>query len=102
MKQTTRNFTSATLSEVPVLSRRSFLSNASLAGAIALSPFSGIAKGVRNDDSDDDSDHSQLRKGDKTILIAAEIAEALGVTTYTNIVNMAPFSLTFYSMTKGI
>jgi hypothetical protein len=91
MKQTTRNSTLMTLSEVSALSRRSFLTKASLAGAIALSPFSDIAKGVGNDDTDDDNDHGQLRKGDKAILIAAEIAEALAVTTYTNIINMAPF-----------
>jgi hypothetical protein len=32
-----------------------------------------------------------LKKGDRDILIAAEIAEALAVTTYTNIINRAPF-----------
>ena len=33
----------------------------------------------------------KLKKGDVQILIAAEIAEALAVTTYTNIINTAPF-----------
>jgi hypothetical protein len=32
-----------------------------------------------------------LRKSDREILIAAEIAEALAVTTYSNIINLAPF-----------
>jgi uncharacterized LabA/DUF88 family protein len=32
-----------------------------------------------------------VTKGDVDILIAAEIAEALAVTTYTNIINRAPF-----------
>lgn len=34
---------------------------------------------------------SGLTKGDTDILIAAEIAEALAVTTYTNIINRSPF-----------
>jgi hypothetical protein len=32
-----------------------------------------------------------LTPGDREILIAAEIAEALAVTTYTNIIETAPF-----------
>jgi Ferritin-like domain len=32
-----------------------------------------------------------LKKSDRDILVAAEIAEALAVTTYTNIINIAPF-----------
>jgi hypothetical protein len=47
-----------------------------------------------HDDKDDDYDHKQaggLTRGDFEILIAAEIAEALAVTTYTNIINKAPF-----------
>jgi hypothetical protein len=36
-------------------------------------------------------DDSRLKEDDKAILIAAEIAEALAVTTYTNIIRMAPF-----------
>jgi hypothetical protein len=92
MKQTTRNSTtSAALSEVSGLSRRSFLTKASVAGAIALSPLSALANGGWNDHEDDDVGHGRLRKGDKAILIAAEIAEALAVTTYTNIIDMAPF-----------
>jgi hypothetical protein len=34
---------------------------------------------------------SGVTKGDRDILIAAEIAEALAVTTYTNIINRSPF-----------
>jgi hypothetical protein len=67
------------------LSRRSFLTRASLLGGAALLPVSVLAR----DDGDDDDDH--LRHGDREILIAAEIAEALAVTTYTNIINQAPF-----------
>src|SRR6202042_2277936 len=36
-------------------------------------------------------DHDHLNKGDRAILVAAEIAEALAVTTYTNIINNSPF-----------
>ena len=68
--------------------RRSFLKMASIAGAAALASKSGFADGV-NDNHDDES--QQLTTGDVSILIAAEIAEALAVTTYTNIINMAPF-----------
>src|SRR5436305_8479211 len=32
-----------------------------------------------------------LSRGDRDILVAAEIAEALAVTTYTNIIDRAPF-----------
>jgi hypothetical protein len=92
MKQPMRNSTtSVVMSEDLRLNRRSFLSKASVAGAIVLSPFFAFASGGRNDHEDDDDDHGHLRKGDKDILIAAEIAEALAVTTYTNIIGMAPF-----------
>jgi hypothetical protein len=43
----------------------------------------------RADDRDGVND--ELTKRDRDILIAAEIAEALAVTTYTNIINAAPF-----------
>lgn len=62
--------------------RRSFLKLASLAGAAAMASKSAFA----------DNDKAQgLTKDDVNILIAAEIAEALAVTTYTNIINKAPF-----------
>src|SRR5690348_6052969 len=67
--------------------RRSFLKMASLAGAAGLASTSGFADG---DDDRDDEFHG-LTRGDRNILIAAEIAEALAVTTYTNIINLAPF-----------
>lgn len=44
-----------------------------------------------HDDHDHDHDKSGLTRGDRNILIAAEIAEALAVTTYTNLVNTSPF-----------
>jgi len=76
-------------SEVSGVSRRSFLTRASV-GALALSPLSALANGSQDDD---DNDQCRRKERDKAILIAAEIAEALAVTTYTNIINTAPFFL---------
>jgi hypothetical protein len=73
---------------LPEVSRRSFLTRASLAGALALAPFSTLANAGRDED---DEQLRHLTERDKAILIAAEIAEALAVTTYTNIIRSAPF-----------
>src|SRR5215472_8770450 len=76
-------------------SRRSFITSAAVTGAVALLPLSLLAldkeKDESNDDSDQDRDDSGLRKSDRDIILAAEIAEALAVTTYSNIINTAPF-----------
>lgn len=84
--------------------RRSFLWMASLLGAggllglgAVLDGTSAKAKELRREESDgqDDEEHRQndfdVKKRDTDILIAAEIAEALAVTTYSNIINTAPF-----------
>ncbi len=78
--------------------RRSFLKKASLAGATGAFAFAGLldlavgksasANTLRRE-SDHDSD--DLRPEDREILIAAEIAEALAVTTYSNIIDNSPF-----------
>lgn len=68
--------------------RRSFLKLASLAGATAVASSSALAE---DGDNDRDDRPDELTKRDRDILIAAEIAEALAVTTYTNIINLAPF-----------
>ncbi len=79
----------------PALSRRSFLRGATLAGATTLTAFSGIitpASAQQEEDANTmkaEKDH--LKKGDRDILVAAEIAEALAVTTYSNIINTSPF-----------
>jgi Ferritin-like domain/TAT (twin-arginine translocation) pathway signal sequence len=69
-------------------SRRSFLKGAGLAagGAMALAslPVSQVL-------ADDDDDRQGLTKNDVDILVAAEIAEALAVTTYTSIIDIASF-----------
>jgi hypothetical protein len=79
-------------SEVSGVSRRSFLTKASI-GAIVLSPFAVLATENREDASASGRNPNGLRKSDKAILVAAQIAEALAVTTYTNIINLAPFFL---------
>lgn len=78
------------------LSRRSFFTRASLAGGAALLPITALAR-----DDGDNNGHSHLRPDDIEILIAAEIAEALAVTTYTNIINQAPFFTRLASDDQG-
>src|SRR5215831_2100698 len=76
-------------------SRRSFITTAAVTGAVALLPLSLLAldtgRGQDGTNDDNNRDDSGLRKSDTDILIAAEIAEALAVTTYSNIINTAPF-----------
>jgi hypothetical protein len=83
-------------SEVSSPSRRSFLRNATFAGATTLATLGGLSTTATAEQKDEDNqsmkdEHDHLKKGDRDILVAAEIAEALAVTTYTNIINNAPF-----------
>src|SRR5258708_13097062 len=75
-------------------SRRSFLKGAALTGATTLAALGGFATAAAAQQHDDDdsmkSEHDHLKKGDRDILVAAEIAEALAVTTYSNIIDIAP------------
>ena len=84
--------------------RRSFLWMASLMGAGGTLALGSLLDGTaakakgrddRDDDRGDDDRHDRddagAKQQDTDILIAAEIAEALAVTTYTNIINTAPF-----------
>jgi len=48
-----------------------------------------------------DNDADEIKKRDRDILIAAQIAEALAVTTYTNIINAAPFFTRLESDDRG-
>ncbi|MBV8630379.1 MAG: ferritin-like domain-containing protein [Silvibacterium sp.] len=85
--------------EVPSgMTRRSFFRNVTIVGASSAVALGGLVKlasamdqehEARHEENDHDSD--DLKKGDRDILVAAEIAEALAVTTYTNIINAAPF-----------
>ncbi|HTA16049.1 MAG TPA: ferritin-like domain-containing protein [Solirubrobacteraceae bacterium] len=68
--------------------RKSFLKSAAVAGAGAtslgaLAPAAALAKGRKG--------KGRLTHGDVEILKAAQIAEALAVTTYSNIIDAAPF-----------
>ena len=87
--------------------RRTFFKRASLygAGASALafagsSAFGGLLRAAEASDSPKPG-VSGLTAGDNEILIAAEIAEALAVTTYTNIINTAPFFKNLQSDDQG-
>lgn len=74
--------------------RRLFIKRTSAIGATSLLGFGALLNVASADDDDRDDDHKHeggLTRGDFNILIAAEIAEALAVTTYTHIINTAPF-----------
>jgi hypothetical protein len=68
------------------LSRRTFFTSAAAFGATAVVAGSGLGTLARAQ-----STGTGLTSGDTAILIAAEIAEALAVTTYHHIVKQAPF-----------
>jgi hypothetical protein len=77
-------------------SRRSFIKGAAFTGATTLAALGGLATVASAAEQQEDTEsrkyeHDHLKKGDRDILIAAQIAEALAVTTYTNIIDIAPF-----------
>jgi hypothetical protein len=96
-------------------SRRQFLGHAATTGAGviagstalgALAPTLAAAKGGHgNNGKHKGASHGVKKHGitkrDTEILIAAEIAEALAVTTYTNIINTAPFFTRLESDDQG-
>jgi hypothetical protein len=86
------------------VSRRSFLKSAAFAG-VALGSLPATAWAAQSEhELDQDSmksEQERLKKDDRDILIAAEIAEALAVTTYTNIINIAPFFQSLESDDQG-
>jgi hypothetical protein len=80
------------------ISRRSFFKRAVITGAtsaIALGGFVSLAsvleKEARGANVKAKATPNGATRGDLDILFAAEIAEALAVTTYSNIINTAPF-----------
>jgi Ferritin-like domain len=76
------------------MSRRSFFKQATVVGAtsaIALGGFVSLASAQDKDNNRNDHDNDYLKKRDTDILVAAQIAEALAVTTYTNIIDLSPF-----------
>jgi Ferritin-like domain len=87
------------------VSRRSFLKTATFTGATSLAAFGGFA-GVASAQQEEEAEsmkaeHDHLRKPDRDILVAAELAEALAVTTYSNIINIAPFFKALESDDQG-
>ena len=80
----------------PGSSRRSFLKGAAFTGASTLAALGGLATVASAGQPDEETEnmkyeHDHLKKSDRDILVAAEIAEALAVTTYSNIIDIAPF-----------
>jgi hypothetical protein len=80
----------------PRLSRRSFFKHATVfgataaAGAVVLAPTASAL--VLHENAEDEMPQANnLAAGDRSILIAAEIAEALAVTTYSHIIHQSPF-----------
>jgi hypothetical protein len=78
------------------LSRRSFLRTATFAGATGAAVLGGLATSASASEPQEEAitlkgEKDKLKKGDRDILVAAEVAEALAVTTYSNIINNAPF-----------
>jgi ferritin-like protein len=74
------------------MSRRVFFKHATVVGATSALALSGLASlGVASGQESDAVDAQGLKSGDRAILIAAQIAEALAVTTYMHIIHTAPF-----------
>ena len=77
-------------------SRRSFVRTATLVGAASYAALGAPAFALKPAAQDEEAhslhdEKSRLKKSDRDILVAAEIAEALAVTTYSNIIQNAPF-----------
>jgi len=78
--------------------RREFLRGTAAAG-LGIGALLALTRGEAR--ADDDNDDGELKNSDLQILIAAEIAEALAVTTYTNIINASPFFTRLASDDQG-
>jgi len=87
------------------VSRRSFLKTATLAGATSLVALGGLSTAATaQTEPEADTlrvEHDHLKKGDRDILIAAQVAEALAVTTYSNIIDISPFFKTIPDDDQG-
>ena len=88
------------------LSRRSFFKWSAMgaAGLVAASGLTAMASAVTNPIAKlaaSGAPNSKLAVKDRIILVAAEIAEALAVTTYSNIINTAPFFTRLASDDQG-
>jgi len=90
------------------MSRRSFFKRVTVVGATGVVVAGGLktlasalTKSETNTSAHNDHDPGELKKRDRDILVAAEIAEALAVTTYSNIINIAPFFTRLESDDQG-
>jgi len=111
MNETNESGATNRIAETPdgtQLSRRSFFKRAAVVGATGLVAAGGVAslasvlaKPALAETNDDPAPKHGLKKTDRDILIAAEIAEALAVTTYSNIINIAPFFTRLASDDQG-
>jgi hypothetical protein len=91
------------------MSRRSFFKRTAIVGATGAFALGGLtslaaasskeANADHRDKNDHDSD--DLKRRDRDILVAAQIAEALAVTTYSNIINITPFFTRLESDDQG-
>jgi Ferritin-like domain len=87
------------------VSRRSFLKNATV-GATTFAALGGLTSVASAAQQQEEAatlkdEHDCLKKGDRDILVAAEIAEALAVTTYSHIINTSPFFKTIPDDDQG-
>lgn len=76
------------------MSRRGFFKHATIAGAAGAVALSGLVSlgGVASaQEASERAEAQGLASGDRAILVAAQIAEALAVTTYMHIIHTAPF-----------
>jgi hypothetical protein len=96
--QTTSLIVSPSEENASQFSRRSFFRRSAMVGAgiAAAGGIATLASGLGKpvfaaEAADVKSSRKGLTNGDVNILIAAEIAEALAVTTYSNIIDNAPF-----------
>ena len=74
------------------MSRRTFFSRATAIGVTSAAALSGLTGlGIASAQESDAVDAQGLKSGDRAILVSAQIAEALAVTTYMHIIHTAPF-----------
>ena len=99
MKKPGVELAGAASARAAIADRRSFLKRTSVITGATLLGFSGIVDAAAS--QQDNRQGLGLTREDREILIAAEIAEALAVTTYTNIINAAPFFANLASDDQG-
>jgi hypothetical protein len=102
------NLITAAEDETSGFSRRSFFKRAAVVGGTSLIAAGGVAtlasavtKPILAASNAAQPTLTGAQKVDRQILIAAEIAEALAVTTYSNIINIAPFFTRLESDDQG-